>query len=331
METKPWYVPGKWYTSPFNWDPAVRCQMEGIPHRVYLRDVTMREGEETVGAIISPESRVDLALKLDELGVDAIEMPKLDSHEAVGELVKTFRRAGVKTRIAYFSAKLRGNWKTEIDRAAKVESDILDLHFSFSPREIFSDFQDGISKKEILKIVEEAVPYACGRVKEVAFGWSKTTRSHLDTIKAVYRAAAQAGASHLHIYDSRGSVFPFAVKYLVQELKKVAGDASISIHCHNDFGLAVANTLAAVEGGARWCEVAVNGLGDRAGNSSLEEVAASLEILYGVKTGIKLEKLYALSKFAEKITGIPCQRNKAIVGENAFLEESASHMMQVKE
>lgn len=329
MESKQWYVPGKWYTSPLNWDPAVRSQMTRLPKKVCLRDVTMREGEETVGAIISSDDRPELALKLDALGVAAIELPKLESTDAVAELTKKFRKAGVKTKIAYFSAKLRGDWKKEIDRALKVDADILDLHFSFSPREIFSDFQDGMSKAEIVKITEEAVPYACERAREVAFGWSKTTRTNLDTVKGVYGAAVKAGASHLHIYDSRGSVFPSAVKYFVQELKKEVGDASLSIHCHNDFGLATANTLAAVEAGADWCEVAINGLGDRAGNASLEEVAASLEILFGVKTGVKLEKLYALSKFTERITGVQCQRNKAITGENAFLEESASHMLQV--
>ncbi len=268
---------------------------------------------------------------LDDLGVDAIELPKLDSPEAVAELTKKFRQAGVKTQIAYFSAKLRGNWKRQIDQALQVEADILDLHFSFSPREIFSDFEEGISKAEILKIIEGAVPYARSRVKEVAFGWSKTTRSPLETIKSLYGAAAEAGAKHLHVYDSRGSVFPSAARYLVQELKKKVGETHISIHCHNDFGLATANSLAAVEGGATWCEVSVNGLGDRAGNSSLEEMAAALEILYGVRTGIRMEKLYGIAKFTEKITGIQCQRHKAIVGENAFLEESASHMLQVKE
>ena len=331
MESKPWYVPGKWYTSPLNWEPAVRSQMAGLPKKVLLRDVTMREGEETVGAIISPDDRVDLALKLDEVGVEAIELPKLHSTEDVAELTKKFRQAGVKTKIAYFSAKLRGNWQKDIDRALKVKADILDLHFSFSPMEIFSDFQEGISKDEILKTIEGAVPYACERAREVAFGWSKATRTNLDTVKKMYKAAADAGANHLHVYDSRGSVFPTTVKYFVGELKKAVGDASISIHCHNDFGLATANTLAAVEGGADWCEVAINGLGDRAGNASLEEVGASLQILFGVETGLNLEKLYALSKFAEKVTGVQCQRNKAITGENAFLEESASHMLQVRQ
>ena len=330
MEPKPWYVPGKWYTSPLNWEPPVRAQMPGLPKKVFLRDVTMREGEETVGAIISPDARPELALKLDELGIGAIELPKLHSTEAVADLVKSFRRAGVKTKIAYFSAKLRGDWKRDIDRALRVDADILDLHFSFSPLEIFSDFKEGISKDEILKTIEGAVPYAVERAREVAFGWSKATRTNLATVKKMYGEAAQAGASHLHIYDSRGSVFPTTVRYFVQELKKEVGDrASLSIHCHNDFGLATANTLAAVEGGADWCEVAINGLGDRAGNASLEEVAASLQILFGVDTGLKLEKLYALSKFTEKITGVQCQRNKAITGENAFLEESASHMLQV--
>ena len=330
MESKPWYAPGKWYTSPLNWETPVRAQMAGLPKKVFLRDVTMREGEETVGAIISPDARTELALKLDELGVGAIELPKLHSTEAVAELVKKLRRAGVRTKIAYFSAKLRGDWKKDIDRALKVDADILDLHFSFSPMEIFSDFKEGISKDEIHKTIDAAVPYATERAREVAFGWSKATRTNLDTVKKMYGEAAQAGASHLHIYDSRGSVFPTSVKYFVQELKKEVGErASLSIHCHNDFGLATANTLAAVEAGADWCEVAINGLGDRAGNASLEEVAASLQILFGVDTGLNLEKLYALSKFAEKVTGVVCQRNKAITGENAFLEESAAHMLQV--
>ena len=215
METKPWYQPGKWYTSQYNWDEDVRSQMQKLPQRVYLRDVTLREGEETVGAIISPKGRVDLALMLDDLGVDAIELPKLESHEAAGELTKQLRRAGVKTQIAYFSAKLRGDWRRDIDCAAKVEADILDLHFSFSAREIFTDFQEGILKKEIFNIIEQALPYALSQVKEIAFGWSKTTRTNLDMVKSMYGAAADAGANHLHNYDSRGSVFPAATKFLV--------------------------------------------------------------------------------------------------------------------
>lgn len=328
-DEKPWHVPGKWYTSPHNWDENVREQMTGLPDRVYIKDDTLREGEETPGVVFDLEDCIEIGLKLQEIGIAEMEMPMAASLEETAVMLKEFERAGITCAKSYIYFRHppyeSSTWKDDIDRRIDMGIDRIHLSIGYSREHTFTDFSGDLSKETVEAVIAETVEYVKGRGIRISFGQPNQTKTSLDTLKRFHKAAADAGVDRSHIYDSLGVGTPTSIRHLVTQVKEAVGRTPVLIHVHNDFGMSTANTLAGIEGGAEWCDLVVNGLGDRGGNAPFEEVVSALEILYGVKTGIKLEKLYELSRLVEERTGVKCQPHKAIVGQNAFMEESAGH------
>ncbi len=326
---RPWHVPGRWYTSLHNWHENVRGGMVGLPRQVCVKDDTLREGEETPGVVFDLKDRVEIGVRLQDIGVAELEMPMASSLEESAEVTKEFKRAGIKCRKSYIYFRTppyeASTWKDDIKRRIDLGLDHLTLSLSFSREDTWSDFGGEFSKEKVEAIIGETVQYAKNQGATVGFGWPNQTRTYLDTLKRFHKAAADAGVDRTQIYDSLGVGLPASIRHLVSQVKQAVGKTPVLIHVHNDFGMATANTLAGIEGGAEWCDLVVNGLGDRGGNASFEEVVSALEILYGVNTGIKLDRLYELSKFVAKKSGVKCQPHKAIVGQNSFMEESAGH------
>ena len=157
------------------------------------------------------------------------------------------------------------------------------------------------------------------------------TRSELDILKKAIEKGIKFGAEMIMLYDTVGACNIPAICYLIKQLKPIVKDIPIGIHVHDDFGLGTASTIAAIEQGATYMDLVVNKLGDRAGNTSFEEVIVALEMLYGIDTGINLSKLYNLSKYVEKVSGVPLPYNKPVVGRNTFLHESELHVMSALE
>ncbi len=326
----PWHRPGKWFVSPHFWEEAVQAQMPHRPNRVSFRDVTLREGEETVGVVFTMEDRVEIARRLQDLGVPEFEMPMFagSSVQEQKALLRALVDAGVTMNRCYL-VSLTSAWQKDVDRAIDCGADRVQL---------ISQLPDGLgapargpvrSPGEVLEDVLAAIAYCKVRNVSVTVSTPGATRLPLQMLLDFHSKAASSGADRVSVSDSMGIGMPAAVRFLVRRVKEAVGSTPVLIHCHNDLGLATANTLAGVEGGAEWVDVVVNGLGDRAGNGSLEEVVTALE-LYGVDTGIHLDKLTELSRFMEDKTGVNLQPNKAVVGANAFLEESAPHFLMTK-
>lgn len=280
----------------------------------------MRDGEQTPGVSFTVNEKKIIAEQLAKLGVDVIEagMPIVSKGEenAIREIVKL----GLNTEIC---ALARTNLK-EIDLA--IDCGVNRVHIFIATSDLHMKEKLKMTREQVLKSAVEAVKYAKEHGVKVEFSSEDATRSDLNFLKEINREVVKAGADVINIPDTVGCTTPRAYAYLVKQLMEVVkSDTIISVHTHDDFGLSVANSLAAVEVGARQVHVTVNGIGERAGNASMEETVMSLIALYGVKTNIKTEHIFETSKLIENLSGIKVPPNKSIVGENAFRHKSGIH------
>ncbi|MEM1965670.1 MAG: 2-isopropylmalate synthase [Candidatus Caldarchaeum sp.] len=290
-----------------------------LPSRVEIFDTTLRDGEQTAGAALRPEDKVRLAEALADLGVDVIEagFPPVSSGET--SAIKQIAEMGLKTNVCVLSRCE----KSDIDAAAKVSPQW--IHVFIATSDIHLEHKLKLTREQVLEKAVEAVDYAKSYGFTVHFSAEDATRTEPAYLLKVFEAVEEAGADSLDIPDTVGTIIPPVMKQLVSTVKKKV-KIPVAVHCHDDFGLAVANSLAGVEAGAEIVHATVNGIGERAGNASLEEVAAALKFLYGVETNIRFEKIYKVSRLVEKLMGIVVPKNKAIVGDNAFAHESGIHV-----
>ncbi|MEM2972253.1 MAG: 2-isopropylmalate synthase [Candidatus Bathyarchaeia archaeon] len=285
---------------------------------VRIFDTTLRDGEQTPGVSLTPEEKMELAMQLDRLGVDAIEVGFPSASEGEMKAVKSIAKAGLKAEICALTRVL----KSDIDAAMACE--VNSIHTFVPTSDVQIKYVLNETREQVLKETEEAIQYIKAHGFICEFSPMDATRTELEYLKKVCAVAQEAGADRINIPDTVGIMNPMSMRNFISELKKTI-KAPISVHCHNDFGLAVANSLAGVEGGATQVHVTVNGLGERAGNAALEEVVMALHTIYKKKTRINTRLLYETSKLVSRLTGIMLQPNKAIVGENAFAHESGIH------
>ncbi|MBS7624574.1 2-isopropylmalate synthase [Candidatus Bathyarchaeota archaeon] len=290
-----------------------------LPKKVKILDTTLRDGEQTPEVSLTPDKKVLIAKKLDEIGVDIIEAGFAAASEGEAEAIKLIAKENLRAEICSFARGV----KSDIDAALKCDVDSIFLVIPASDIHIRHKLRK--TREEVLKMVEECVDYAKDHGLVVEFGPEDSTRSDINFLKETINAAVKAGAERVTPPDTVGILTPEKSYELFSNLKRAFPNVPFGVHCHDDFGLAVANTLAALMAGAEEAHVTVNGLGERAGNAALEEVAVALKIHYGVETSIKTELLYDLSMLVSRLTGIVIQPNKAIVGENAFTHESGIH------
>ncbi len=284
-----------------------------------ILDTTLRDGEQTPGVSLSVEQKLMIAEALDKLGVDIIEGGTAISSEGEFQAIKAISQAGLKAEICSF-ARIK---KEDIDAAADAGADSIFMVAPSSDIHISSKFP-GRSKEDIIEMSVEAIEYAKERGLIVEFGGEDASRADFEFIKELYRHAVDAKADRLTFTDTVGVFVPEKAEKTMRELKKEF-KVPIAFHGHDDFGFATANTVFAVKGGADEIHVAINGLGERAGNAALEEVVMALEFLYGIKTKINKKSIYPTSKLVEKLTRVFVPPNKPIVGENAFTHESGIH------
>ncbi len=289
-----------------------------LPDKVSVFDTTLRDGEQTPGVSLTSEDKLVIARQLDKLGVDIIEAGFPISSKGEMEAVTNIAKAGLNSTICGLSRTK----KEDID--ACLDCDVGLVHTFISTSDIQIEHTIKKSKAEVLRMAVEAVEYIKDHGMRCLFSAMDATRTDLDYLIRIFKAAEKAGADIINIPDTVGVMIPQAMRNLTREVYTNV-KVPIDVHCHNDFGLAVANTLAAVEAGAGEIQVAVNGLGERAGNADLEEAVMSLVSIYGVKTNIKTEHLYETSRLVERLTGIKVPPNFPVVGENAFAHESGIH------
>ena len=289
--------------------------------RVRIFDTTLRDGEQSPGVSLAPEQKLTIAKKLDELGVDAIE--------AGFPLVSDGERKAIKMIVSEnLSAEIcglaRAN-KKDIDAA--IDVGLKYIHTFIATSDIHLQYKLKLSRDEVLAKAIEAVEYGKSRGLQVEFSAEDATRSDREFLKKVFGEVAKAGADRIDIPDTVGYSTPQYMAEITKDAIEVT-KLPVSVHCHNDFGLAVANAISGIQAGAQCAHVTINGIGERAGNASLEEFVMSLQCLqFGEKyeTGIKTKLLYDTSRFVSKLVGMTVQPNKAIVGENAFGHESGIH------
>ena len=289
-----------------------------FPEKIRILDTTLRDGEQTPGVSLTPENKLRIAKRLDELGVDIIEAGFAAVSEGEMEAVKLIANAGLKAEICSCSRGTTG----DIDAVAKADAD--SIHLVIPTSDIHIDWKLKKTRAQVLQITENCVKHAKNLGLTVELSAEDATRSDRNYLKQVFTTGIAAGADRVVACDTVGVLTPEKAYEFYSDL--VANlTVPVSVHCHNDFGMAVANSVSALRAGCSEVHATINGLGERAGNASLEEVVVSLKALYNINTAIKTELLYSTSQLVTRLTGIPVQPNKAIVGENAFTHESGIH------
>jgi 2-isopropylmalate synthase len=298
--------------------------------RVQIFDTTLRDGEQSPGATMNVEEKVAMARQLEKLGVDVIEAGFAASSEGDFESVRRVAET-VRTPIVLSLSRTR---EADITRSLKaVEKAVRPgIHIFIATSDIHLKHKLMMSRPEVLDAAVWAVSFAKKHVDYIEFSAEDASRSDIAYLMQVFGAVIEAGARTINVPDTTGYAIPNEYGDLFRRLaaETPGGDRVIwSTHCHNDLGLAVANSLAAVLGGARQVECTVNGIGERAGNTSLEEVVMAIrtrrDVFANVDTGVVSEQIYPTSRLLSQITGIPVPINKPVVGDNAFAHEAGIH------
>jgi 2-isopropylmalate synthase len=292
--------------------------------QIRIFDTTLRDGEQTPGVSLTPDEKVRIARQLDKLGVDAIEAGFPVASTGEWESVSAVAKAGLSCEVVGLA---RAN-KLDIDKA--LSAGVRSVHVFIATSDLHLKHKLKLTRQQVLDRIAEWVAYSKRSARTVEFSAEDATRTEPTYLKEAYQTAERAGADRLNVPDTVGVSSPHSIAKVTEGIVS-AVNVPVSIHCHNDFGLAVANSLAAIEAGATQAHVTINGLGERAGNTSLEELVMSLHRLYNRKTRIHTELITETSKLVSSLTGIRVQPNKAIVGENAFGHESGIHTHGITE
>jgi isopropylmalate/homocitrate/citramalate synthase len=298
--------------------PDVRPSFErSRPVRFY--DTTLRDGEQTVGVIFSPQQKLEIARKLDELGVGRIEagFPKVSKED--GEAISMILRAGLRHSEVWGFARATVGDVEELDRLG-LPASVIEVPISEIKLQAY-----GISHDEAVRRATEAIRCAAEHGIRVAFFGVDGTRADLDFLKRIYSAALEAGASEVVVVDTIGACTPEAAEFLVRWVSEwIGADVPIHWHGHNDFGLGTAAAVAAVRGGASWIQGTINGMGERAGNTDLAEVALALQCLYDVPVEMNLAKVREVSEVVCRAGKYQLESWKPLIGDNLFLRESGA-------
>lgn len=287
--------------------------------KITIFDTTLRDGEQTHGVSLTPEKKLVIAKQLDQLGVGVIEAGFPVVSEGEMEALKLIAEEGLKAEICGFARGV----KRDIDAVQESGADSVFLVIPASDLHIQHKLKK--TREDMLRLTEESVEYAKDHGLIVEFGPEDATRSDMDFLKKMIEVSVSTGADRVTPPDTVGVLTPERTYSFFSELKETYPGVSFGAHCHNDFGMAVANSISALRAGAEEVHVTVNGLGERAGNAALEEVIVSLRLQYDIDIAIKTELLYETSMLVSRLTGMPIQLNKAIVGENAFTHEAGIH------
>jgi isopropylmalate/homocitrate/citramalate synthase len=285
---------------------------------VGLYDTTLRDGEQTVGVVLDPDQKLEIAKLLDELGIDRIEagFPRVsqDDWDAVAKIAG----AGLNAQVWGFSRAVPADLEALVELgvpASVIESPISDLKLNAI----------GVERDTMLGRITKAMTFAAENGIHAAFFGVDSTRAEADFYERVYKSAVEAGAREVVVVDTLGIASPEAVADLVgKTVDWVGSDVPVHFHGHNDFGLATAAAVAAVRAGAAWIQGTINGMGERAGNANLGEVALTLRALYGVESNLKLDRIRAVSEEVQQLSGYALEPWKPVTGETLFRRESGA-------
>ena len=305
------------WVSELNQLPEVRKDFASR-RAVKFYDTTLRDGEQSVGVVLTPAQKLEIARALDELGVGRIEagFPRVSAEDA--EAIKLIVNAGFKAEIWGFGRAL----KADIDELLRLGSRATVIE---TPTSAIKLKAYGLTVDEAKRRAAEAITYAREHGVKVAFFTVDGTRTDLETLHDFYKRALDAGAAELVVVDTIGACGPEAVEFLVRQVREWVGpEVPLHFHGHNDFGMATACAVAAVRAGAEWIQGTINGMGERAGNGDIGEIAMALQGLYGVPVELNLKKIRSVSALVRQTARHPLEPWKPVVGENLFLRESGA-------
>ncbi|MRN36943.1 2-isopropylmalate synthase [Neisseria brasiliensis] len=298
-------------------------------NRVIIFDTTLRDGEQSPGAAMTKEEKIRIARQLEKLGVDVIEAGFAAASPGDWDAVNSIAKIITKSTVCSLSRAVENDIRKAGEAIAPAPNKRIHTFIATSP--IHMEYKLKMKPKQVVEAAVKAVKIAKEYTDDVEFSCEDALRSEIDFLAEICGAVIEAGATTINIPDTVGYSIPYKTEEFFRELiAKTPGSDRVvwSAHCHNDLGLAVANSLAALKGGARQVECTVNGLGERAGNASIEEIVMALKVrsdLFGLETGIDTTQIVPSSKLVSTVTGYPVQPNKAIVGANAFAHESGIH------
>lgn len=293
------------------------------PLDIEICDVTLRDGEQTPGVVFTREEKMDIATELDAIGVDIIEsgFPVVSNTEK--EIVKDIANMGLNAKTCCLARSKVSDVETAID----CDVDFVSIFIAMS--ELHLKYKYHKSYEEMFALAMEAVQYAKDHGLGVRFAAEDGSRTDIETLKRAFLAAEEYKVNYVSIADTIGILNPSSTYYLVKEIKKVV-KTPLCMHCHDDLGMATANTLAAAEAGAKQLHTTVNGIGERAGNASLEEILVALRVQYNIDR-YDTRRITNLSKKVERYSGIKPGVTKAVIGEHAFSHESGIHVCAILE
>ena len=298
--------------------------------KITIFDTTLRDGEQSPGIALSPDEKVEIACALERLGVDVIEAGFAVSSPGDFEGIRAVGAAVSRPTLASLARTRQEDLDAAVEALAEARGRTR-LHIFLATSPIHMELKLGLEPPEVVEQARSAVAYTVGRVDEVEFSCEDATRSDPAFVAEVCRAAIEAGATTINLPDTVGYSLPDEHAGFLREVARLCPElrhVTLSVHCHDDLGLAVANTLAGVSAGARQVECTINGIGERAGNAALEEVVMALRVradTLGFETGIQVREIGRLSQLVSQLTGYTVQRNKAIVGASAFAHEAGIH------
>jgi len=295
-----------------------------LPKKVLFFDTSLRDGEQTPEVSFTLNEKLSIAKQLDKLGIDIIEagMPVVSKGDF--EACKQISKLGLNAQVIGL-ARLN---KKDIDEIVACDMDAIHVFIATSDLHLKEKLK--MTRDQVLDKIREMVTYAKDYYDVVEFSAEDATRSDLDFLIQANKLAVECGAVRVNIPDTVGTITPKAFGYVVRKNRDaLPKDVKICVHCHNDFGLAVANSLAGVENGAEVVHTTFLGIGERAGNASFEQVATSLYALYGVETNINMKEIYPTSKMMERFTGLKIPVQYPLIGKNAFRHESGIHVHAV--
>src|SRR6266567_927605 len=304
------------WVSELNARPEIRAAFPRSTVRFY--DTTLRDGEQTVGVVLSPQQKLEIARKLDALGINRIEagFPRVSDDDA--EAIQLMLKAGLRAELWGFSRAVRADVEELVRlglRASVIEAPTSDIKLRAY----------GISRDVVLTGVTDAVSFAKQNGIRVAFFAVDGTRTDPEFLKRVYLGSLEAGAAEIVVVDTIGACGPEAVEYLVRQVCGWVGSGvPVHFHGHDDFGMATACAIAAIRAGASWIQGTINGMGERAGNADIGEIALALRCLYDVPVALDLSKVREVSEVVRRAAGYTLEAWKPLVGENLFMRESGA-------
>ncbi len=315
MSEEKYLKPNEWWVSPYNFLPEVTGTYQ-LPDKVSIHDATLRDGEQTPGIVFDIKDKLAIAEKLDEVGVDRIEAGMPAVSEMDFEAIKQISKLNLKARIYTFARAM----SADIDKALECGAHgvIVEVPIGYPKLK----YQFKWTWEDVLRKSVDVVNYAKKRGMHVVYFPYDTTRAREEDLRNLLtRMMQDAPPDAVGVVDTMGCILPEAMKYMVRLVKSIT-NLPVEAHTHNDFGMAVATELAAVEAGANCVHSCANGLGERTGNAPLEELMVALHVLYGYNTHYKLDKLPELGALVSRISGFPTSVNKPILGARNFTRES---------